>query len=127
MPTADGGGPIFTEEDLLDAIPGSKGIIGHVASRLDCGRSVVNRAIKKYPKFKKALLEEREAFVDEMEGELAKKVGKGDLTSIIFGLKCLGKKRGYEERTKVGVEGDMSFTFRWEGEGKKGGNINGPV
>jgi|SRR3989304_3472124 len=118
----------FTEEILLEAVPGSKGIIGHVASRVGCKRLTVTKALKKYPRFRAAFSDEREAYVDELEGELAKRVEKGDLTSIIFGLKCLGKKRGYVERETVGVVGDMSFTFRWEGEGKKGGNVNnGPV
>lgn len=128
MSKGKGGGPVFTEDALIDGIPGSRGIYGDIARRVGCGRSVIDVGMKKYPRFRKAVLAEREEFIDEMEGELVKKVEKGDLTSIIFGLKCLGKKRGYVEREKIGIEGDMSFTFRWEGEGKKGGNVNnGPV
>ena len=97
MPKGKNGGPIFTEEALLEAVPGSKGIIGHIAKRLGCEQGTVNRAIKRYPKFKKALSDEREVFIDELEGQLAKNAMRDDAigsASVMFGLKCLGKKRG---------------------------------
>jgi len=42
-----------------------------------------------------------EASVDLAESKLKLRVMEGDLTAIIFTLKCKGKKRGYVEKTEI--------------------------
>ncbi len=44
----------------------------------------------------------REALLDLAESQLYKKIEEGDLTSIIFALKTIGKRRGYIERYEKG-------------------------
>jgi hypothetical protein len=44
--------------------------------------------------------------LDYMEGKLMQRVEAGDTTAIIFGLKTLGRERGYSERPKEDLSGE---------------------
>ena len=46
----------FGEEKLIAAVPGSFGILETIASKLGCNRRTIQRALKKYPKFKQLVL-----------------------------------------------------------------------
>jgi hypothetical protein len=60
----------------------------------------------------------REALLDLAESQLYKKIEEGDLTSIIFALKTIGKSRGYVERHEKGKISDNKIHITFE-KGKK--------
>jgi len=45
----------------------------------------------------------KEGLIDLAENQLLNKINKGDITAIIFFLKCKGKKRGYTEKQEVEI------------------------
>ena len=115
----------FTESDILAAIPGTYGIMSDIARKLGCNRKTLQRARKKYPGLDKALKEAECEKKDFFEGQLIQNVKKGDVASVIFANKTVNKDRGYEEKSRVGMEG--VFTVKWQGEDKKSGRDNGPI
>ena len=85
----------YTEEEMLEAIRGSWGIMSHVAERLGCHRQTVSKYVKRFPALKEALTEERAKLVDFAEAQLVKKLTGGDWSAIKFVLVTLGRERGY--------------------------------
>lgn len=51
--------------------------------------------------FSKAVANVREGIIDDTESALFKSIGQGNVTAIIFALKCRGKSRGYVERQEL--------------------------
>lgn len=57
--------------------------------------------MQKFPELKAIANEAIESTLDLGEAELIKAMKKGNLTAIIFYLKCKGKHRGYIERQEI--------------------------
>lgn len=91
----------YSEEQMIEAIRGSGGIVSLVARRLGGGRATVYRYCDRYPTVREALEEEREVLLDAAEQALFRAVERGKLKAIIFALKTLGKDRGYTTRIDV--------------------------
>jgi hypothetical protein len=71
-----------------------------------CQKAGVDRGtyydwMKADPAFNKAVQEAYEARLDAWEAILSREAVKGNMTAVIFGLKCQGKARGWVERTEV--------------------------
>jgi hypothetical protein len=98
---ANGNG--FTAAQVIEAIRESRGFVSTISKRLGCERTYVYRLIEKYPTAKEALENEREGNKDFAEGKLMQQIDAGNITAIIFYLKCQGKDRGYIERQEVSV------------------------
>jgi hypothetical protein len=91
----------YTAQQMCEAIQGSGGLVSVVARRLGCGRATVYRYRDRYETVRKALEDERETTLDEVEAELIRAAKEGNITAIIFYLKTIGKHRGYVERVQV--------------------------
>ena len=91
----------FTAAQVIEAIKDSRGFVTTVAKRLGCDRTYVYRLIEKYPTAKEALTNEREGVKDFTEGKLLEQINAGNITAIIFYLKCQAKERGYVERQEI--------------------------
>jgi hypothetical protein len=99
----------------IAAAQGSKGFITTIAKNLDCSRTHVYNLIEKYPSFRQAIVDERESLKDFAEGALLKEINGGNITAIIFYLKCQGKDRGYVERTEItGKDGGPLIVVNWD-------------
>ena len=117
-----------TLKELLAAAKGSKGNISHIARMLNLSRGMVTKYREKYPEFDAWIKDEEEGCLDRIEhGErgIFKKAEEGDTLSQIFVLKCKGKRRGWIEKTKVEVEGDLDVKVQWQG--CAGESSHGPV
>ena len=57
----------YTEDEYLDAIPGTCGIIAQIAKNLTCSRTTIYMAIDKYPKVAECLQLERDNLLDSAE------------------------------------------------------------
>lgn len=96
-----------SEEQLLEAIKNSMGVISTIAKRLNVAWHTANDNIQKYESTIRALQDEVETSLDMAESELLKKVKKGDTTMIKYYLSTKGKKRGYTLRQEItGPDGD---------------------
>jgi hypothetical protein len=114
---ANGNG--YTAEEVVKAIENSRGFVTTIAKNLGCSRVHVYRLIDKYATAKEALENEREGVKDFAEGKLIQQIDAGNITAIIFYLKCQGKDRGYVERTEItGADGaplKVEFVNDWRG------------
>ena len=95
----------ITAEQTVEAIKGSGGFVTQIAKRLGVTPRHVYNLLDKYQTAKDALFDEREGMKDMAEGEMLKKIKKGDTTMIIFYLKTQAKDRGYVERQEIGGAG----------------------
>lgn len=62
---------------------------------LNCKRKCVYRMMNDNPQLKDIIAKAREQIVFEAESSLLKNIQKGNVTSIIFALKTLGRSKGY--------------------------------
>lgn len=89
---------VLTPEKVEKAIRESSGFISYAADKLQVPASTLRKYVKENKKLRELIFELREGWVDVAEDQLAAKVLKGDITSIIFTLKCLGRDRGWIDR-----------------------------
>ena len=94
-------GPKFTVEQIAEALKGSAGIRSGAALSLGCSRSTIANYVERHPDLSKIESEIVESNLDRAEFQLLKAITSGNLTAIIFYLKCKGKHRGYLERHQV--------------------------
>lgn len=91
----------FTVEQVLQALELTGGLIAPAAQKLGCAPNTVRNYLERYPDLQEHLEEIRNATLDLAEGTLLKAIGDGNLTAVIFFLKCRGKDRGYVERQEL--------------------------
>ena len=95
------------DEEIIDAINESHGIITVAAKKLDCSRQTLYNRIKISEKLTQAYEDSREAFLDIVENKLLENVEAGKEASIFFCLKTRGKNRGYNEGQYCKIEADL--------------------
>jgi len=94
----------YTPDQIEQALRNSGGFLSGAAKKLKCDWATVNNYIKRYPKLQEALIEIKESMIDLSESKLIGQINEGNITAIIFHLKCLGKNRGYVEKQEVSHE-----------------------
>lgn len=93
---------MITEAGLRNAIKNSYGNITFISNRLKVHRSTVYQSLTRFDLFD--LIEvERERILDLAESKLLSNIRAGKEVSILFCLKCLGKKRGWIDRQQIDV------------------------
>ncbi len=98
---------IPTDEELIEALENSGGVqeSASVWLRKHKGiiysRSAISGRMQRNPIFKEAAGRGVERLLDLGEVKLFEAVQKGNMTAIIFFLKCKGKKRGYIEKLNI--------------------------
>lgn len=98
--------PKCTPEQVAQALIECRGLLFLTAKRLGVSHQTVSNMMKRHPSVAAAAVQQRGEFVDEAEGMLWKAVRNGESWAISFTLKCLGKVRGYTERTEItGADG----------------------
>ena len=97
----------FTKKAVLKAIKDSYGVVGTIATRLNCEWATAKRYIDKWPETQQAVLDEREGYLDLTENACIERIKQGDGQMIRFVLATVGKKRGYgTEETPADTAGD---------------------
>jgi len=99
-----------TLETIEIALRINNGSLSRAAEDLGIERSVLKRKIAYSPSLEKVLQDIREQKVDVMEEKLFEQIENGNVTAITFGLRTLGKERGYTERSTV--EHEVGGTIR---------------
>ncbi len=85
----------ITMDMVIDAVSRSSGNITGAARKLKCERSRIYKMIEEHPILKEVIARARETIIDQAEESLLKNIKEGNVTSIIFVLKTLGRSRGY--------------------------------
>lgn len=91
----------YAVTQVIAAIQAADGLLTEAARRLGCSRQTVYKYAEKHPDVAQAIEEAREILLGTAECELVKHIRGGNLTAIIFFLKCHGKSRGYIERPRL--------------------------
>lgn len=97
---------------FIEAYGKSFGNISQSCKAVDISRQTYYNWIADDPEFKSKLdaVDPKELRLDFLESKLIERINKGDTTATIFGLKTLGKSRGYIERQEItGAEGTKLF------------------
>ena len=101
----------YTEDQLLEAIKDTGGIMSRIADKLGCSWHSAEKHVNKNEVAKQAYKDERQGLIDDSENVIRNAVKGGDVQSAKFVLMTLGKNRGYTERQEVEHSGDMSITI----------------
>jgi hypothetical protein len=94
------------KQAFLEIYQKKGGIIYLACEAANIGRRTYFVWMKKDPEFAASVRELDEYLLDFTESKLMAKIQSGNLTAMIFYLKCKGKARGWVERQEVtGAEG----------------------
>lgn len=100
----------FKNEQIEKALRASAGKASIAAQKLGCSASLVWDRMARFPKLREVAEEERESIVDLAELKLKQAVMKGEAWAVCFTLKCLGKSRGWVERTQIESRSQIELT-----------------
>jgi len=102
---------------VLEQLKKTHGIIASACAQASVGRQTFYNWLEKDEKFKADVQEIIEATTDKVEMKLLEQINGGNLTAIIFYLKCKGKNRGWVERQEVEHTGPRPIVVSSEWEG----------
>lgn len=94
----------ISSELIAEALRKSRGNIARAADKIGVTRSCLHLRINKESELKAIVDECRERFLDDTEDVFQNKVLSGDTISMLFALKTLGKRRGYDQDRDVIAE-----------------------
>ncbi|NLH60524.1 MAG: hypothetical protein GX452_03880 [Ignavibacteriales bacterium] len=92
---------------VKNAIEKSSGIKREIYQNLQISRTTFYEICKKHPEINELIENKADEVLDFAESKLIEQIEAGNLTAIIFFLKCKGKKRGYVERTELEVNPEI--------------------
>lgn len=102
----------FTDEQIIDAIKGSCGIITNVAENLGVSWDTANKRVKNgSEEVKRAFLDETERVIDKAESNVFEALEQKDLQMSKWVLATIGKRRGYSEKTEVEHSGGIKIVY----------------
>ena len=91
---------------MLTALESSLGIVTTAAKQAGINRSTHRNWMRSDPAYAEAAREIEDIALDFSESHLMSQIRAGNITAIIFFLKCKGKRRGYVERQELtGADG----------------------
>ncbi len=91
----------YSVNAIAEALRASAGIYSAAAAKIGCAPNTVRNYVLRHPELQEVVDEVRENTLDLAESQLLKALGDGNLTAVIFFLKCRGKQRGYVERAEL--------------------------
>lgn len=102
-----------TVDEYAIALRESRGLMTHAAARLGVSNEAMRLRVNKSPTLQQVRAEAREAMIDVAESSLYDAARRGDAWAVCFTLKCLGRERGYVDRTeeKREITGDIRITI----------------
>lgn len=88
---------------LLELLEKNLGIIAPSIKTLGINRMTYYNWVKKDKKFRDAVESIKETSIDFVESKLYKSIDEGNVTAMIFYLKCRAKNRGYIEHSNLDI------------------------
>ena len=105
----------YTAQQVIDAIPGTGGIIELIAQKLGCDRVTIWRYSQRYATVKQALAQADESVTDLAEAKAIKLINAEYWPAIVHRLNTKGKARGYTERHEhTGADGGPIVVVNWD-------------
>jgi hypothetical protein len=89
------------EETIAEALRASGGFYSAAGKMLGITNRGVGYRVKRSPYLQEVVKEVKESLLDIAETQLLKHIKSGNMTALIFFLKCRGKDRGYIERSEI--------------------------
>lgn len=98
---------------ILNAIPGTGGLISAIAAKLKVHYHTVLNYANKYETVRQAIQEEQDKILDKAESNLFVRIKEGDEDTSKWFLARKGKQRGYSEKidTEQKIEGGIKIIF----------------
>lgn len=87
--------PMFTPEQVADALRQARGVQAVAARLLGCHRNTVRRYMQEHPQVQEAVGEMRNENLDMAESQLLTAVSRGEPWAVKFYLATQGRDRGY--------------------------------
>ena len=95
----------YTAAEVVAMLRETKGMVYLAAERLGCSHTTVYNYIKNYVSVKEEFEHQRGELVDIMELKLREAALSGEPWAVQFGLRTIGKHRGYVERSEQEITG----------------------
>jgi len=105
------------KKEVLERLQKTHGIIATACAQAKISRQSFYDWLNQDEQFKSDVEDIIEITTDKVERKLLEKVNGGNLTAIIFYLKCKGKNRGWVERQEVEHTGPRPIVVSSEWEG----------
>jgi hypothetical protein len=96
---------------MLEALERALGVVSVAATQSGIGRTNHYLWIKNDEEYRAAVDSLQDVALDFAETQLLKNVRDGDIASVIFYLKCKGKRRGYVERQEIQLTDEVTVDF----------------
>jgi predicted transcriptional regulator len=103
---------VYKQSVIAAELRRHKGAVSSTAKALDITKATLEKYIMKSKVLKSIVCEIVETEIDEVESELMTQVRKGNMTAILFYLKCKGKDRGWVEKNELTVD-VKPITFKY--------------
>lgn len=92
---------------MLEALEASLGVVTAAAKKVGIDRTTHYKWMENDPAYKEAVEGINDVALDFAESMLHEAIKQGKEVSTIFYLKTKGKKRGYIEKSEIGLDGNM--------------------
>lgn len=96
----------YSDEQMVTALTETKGMVYIAAEKIGCEADTIYLRAKSSPAVAQAMKHERGKVVDTAELKLYTALIAGEPWAIQMALRCLGKDRGYTEKTEHLHTGD---------------------
>lgn len=113
----------ITQEQMLEAIKGSQGLVSKIQRRLEeitrepwNSWETVERYIHKWESCEQAIRAEKEAMLDLAENNIFKELARGDTATSKWYLRMKGKERGYEDTPTIQLANDDPLNINLTGD-----------
>lgn len=112
----------ITKEQLLQAIEGSQGLVSKIQRKLEAilGEKIswdtTEKWIHKWEETETAVKNEKESMLDIAENNIFKEMVNGDTATSKWYLRMKGKDRGYEDSTKLELNGTDPLNINLTGD-----------
>lgn len=102
----------YRQSDIARELKRYKGAVSSAAKALKVSKKTMERYIMKSKVLKDIVCEIVETEIDVVESELFKQIEKGNMTAILFYLKCKGRDRGWIEKNDFSID-VKPITFKY--------------
>ena len=99
--------PRYKKAQVAEALFKAGGNHTVAARLLGCSRGTVENYIMRFPDLAEVEKDARFETLDIAEAQLVRQLREGNLTAIIFYLKCHGKHRGYIQHSMTQIQGTV--------------------
>lgn len=100
----------YEQEEVIEAIKGSFGIMSTVAKRLGCSWYTAQKAVRRWAETRQAYEDEDNRSLDLSESKMLQSIKDGDGPMIRFHLATKGRGRGYVQKTELDVKAKVGIT-----------------